>query len=505
MSNLRVRLISSFNQILSRRHFRQNSLYKLSLTGLVIISLPLVFAFIYALVAITKHTTLTQQTLINTIIVTESNRIILERLVSMERNIRQYQILKEPDLLKGFQDHHQAFIDTARNMKSEEVKSELQATMNQLLKNENKLYLLIVKKTTSGQQELTKNDLNNYADLTLEARKLVDKGGIQLRQEAKALSTAAKQVKNNLIYSIFLAVPLALTLGLIFVSLLIKPIKHIGYAIRKIGKGNFYQAVNIQGPKDLEALGKHLEWLRNRLNQLENDKQNFIKNISHELKTPLATLKEGSSILQDEIVGELNQEQQEIIQLMQLGCIQLNSLIENLLEYQKAISIQAKLNCSTFDLDLLIKRIIEEYRLIINTKKIQTKELLIPVKIQADRDKVRVIISNLLSNALKFGAPNSDLGVTVRKLGINIYIIIEDQGKGISTRDQKFIFNEFYQEESSESWPVRGSGLGLKLIKDYIKIHHGGIKLLKSNERYSGARFLVRLPITQNVQQGIAE
>ncbi|MCW8929861.1 MAG: HAMP domain-containing histidine kinase [Gammaproteobacteria bacterium] len=487
------------------RPFRQNSLYKLSLTSLVIITLPLVIAFIYALVAITQYTTLTQQTLINTIIVTDSNRIILERLVSMERNIRQYQILKEPELLKGFQDHHQTFIDTARNMKLEGVKSQLQTTMNTLLKNENKLYLLIVKKITSDQQELTKDDLNNYADLTLEARKLVNKGGIQLRQEAKALSSEANQVQQNLIYSIFFAIPLALTLALIFSSLLTKPIKHIGYAIREIGKGDFNQPIEIHGPKDLEELGKHLEWLRNRLNQLEDDKQNFIKNISHELKTPLATLKEGSSILQDEIVGELNQEQQEILQLMRLGCIQLNSLIENLLEYQKAISIQTELNCSTFDLDLLIKRIIEEYRLIINIKKIKTKEFLIPFKIHADRDKVRVIISNLLSNALKFGVANSELGISIRKLGINIYVLVEDQGKGISVEDKKFIFNEFYQEKSSESWPVRGSGLGLKLIKDYIKIHHGDIKLLKPNKRYSGARFLIRLPINQHTQQGIME
>ncbi len=417
----------------------------------------------------------------------------------MERNIRQYQILKEPDLFKGFQDHHQTFIDAADKMKFKGVKSELQATMDNLLENENKLYLLINQKIISGQRELTKYDLNEYAYLTLDARKLANKGRVQLRKEAEALSIAAKQVRQNLIYSVFLAVPLALILGLIFVSLLTKPIKHIGQAIREIGKGDFDQSVHIHGPKDLENLGKHLEWLRLRLNQLENDKQNFIKTISHELKTPLATLKEGSGILEDEIVGELNQEQQEIVQLMRLGCIQLNSLIENLLEYQKTISIQTELNCSTFDMATLIQRIIEEYRLIINYKKIKTKEFISSIKVQADRDKVRVIISNLLSNALKFGNSDSELGISLKVHKNNVYLLIEDQGKGISTNEQEFIFNEFYQDKSSGVWPVRGSGLGLKLVKDYVNIHHGVIRLLKPNKKFPGARFLVRLPVNQNM------
>jgi len=494
--------VSKSNYALSGRMFHLSSLYQLSLISLIIISLPLIFAFFYAIVSITQHTHLTQQTLINTIIVTDSNRIILERLISMERNIRQYQILEDQEFLKGFHDHHQTFIHAAANMKFEGIKSELKISMNVLLLNEKKLYSFIMKKIKNDHGELTKSDLNGYAALTLEARRLVDKGAVQLMQEAKTISLAANQVQQNLIYSILLAIPLALTLGLTFVSLLTKPIQHIGEAIREIGKGDFDQPINIDGPKDLNDLGKHLEWLRSRLNQLENNKKNFIKNISHELKTPLATLKEGSGILEDEIVGELNQEQQEIVKLMRLGCMQLNNLIENLLEYQKSISIQTELNCSVFPLNFLIQQIIEEYRLIINSNNIKTVIHLHSFEIQADRDKVRVIISNLLSNALKFGTSGSEVGVSLKIHKNSAYFLIEDQGKGISQHEKKFIFNEFYQTNHSESWPVRGSGLGLKLVKDYVNIHQGTIRLLKSNKQYAGVRFLVKLPINQYTLPG---
>ncbi len=420
----------------------------------------------------------------------------------MERNIRQYQILKDPEFLNGFKDHHQKFIDAANSIRFKGIKSELKITMNDLLVKEKMLFSSIMKKITSDQRQLTKFDLNDYADLTLEARKLVDKGGVQLMQEAEALSLAAKRVQQNLILSALLAIPAALILGLIFVSLLTKPIQNIGHAIQEIGKGEFDQPIKIHGPKDLKDLGKHLEWLRNRLNQLENDKQNFIKNISHELKTPLATLKEGSGILEDEIVGELNQEQQEIVKLMQLGCIQLNNLIENLLEYQKAISIQTELNRSIFYLDILIRQIIEEYRLIINGKRIITKIHLSSFKIQADRDKIRVIVSNILSNALKFSSSDSVIGISLKTHKKNAYLLIEDQGKGISRQEKDFIFNEFYQNKHSEDWPVRGSGLGLKLVKDYVRVHHGALRLLKSNSQYTGVRFLVKLPLNQSILPG---
>lgn len=420
----------------------------------------------------------------------------------MERNIRQFQVLKDPELFKVFQDHHEKFIGTAGDLKFEGIKPELQITLDNLLKDEKRLYQRIIRKNSAGSKQLTKDDLKDYAELTLKARLLVEKGGEQVGLEAELLSIAAERVRQRLIVTALFSVPLALILGIVFVSLLTRPIKQIARAIREIGKGKFEQSVQIRGPKDLEDLGLHLEWLRRRLNQLENEKQLFIKNISHELKTPLATLKEGAVLLEDEIVGELNREQKEIVQLMRIGTVQLNGLIENLLEYQNAISTQTNLNCSFFDLATLIKRIIEEYRLLIKSKDIIIVERFTSIVLQADRDKVRIIISNLISNALKFSFVGSQLGISTKLYKNNIYLFIEDQGKGITKKEKGLIFDEFYQDNSPGTWPVRGSGLGLKLVKDYVKVHRGAIKLLEPNDKYSGARFLLQLPMNQNIVQG---
>ncbi|TXK95007.1 hypothetical protein BMR05_00870 [Methylococcaceae bacterium HT4] len=131
-------------------------------------------------------------------------------------------------------------------------------------------------------------------------------------------------------------------------------------------------------------------------------KLQFIKTISHELKTPLATLMEGADLLQDEVVGELNAEQHKIIELLQIANIRLNSLIENLIEYQKATSTLLTMNYSSFNLNQLIQQICTDYQLLLDSKQINIEFEAKSIDFVADRDKMRIIISNLFSNALKF-------------------------------------------------------------------------------------------------------
>ncbi|TXL01932.1 hypothetical protein BMR02_01120 [Methylococcaceae bacterium HT1] len=123
------------------------------------------------------------------------------------------------------------------------------------------------------------------------------------------------------------------------------------------------------------------------MNQLENSKQYFIKTISHELKTPLATLMEGADLLQDEVVGELNAEQHKIIELLQIANIRLNSLIENLIEYQKATSTLLTMNYSSFNLNQLIQQICTDYQLLLDSKQINIEFEAKSIDFVADRDK----------------------------------------------------------------------------------------------------------------------
>jgi two-component system sensor histidine kinase GlrK len=359
--------------------------------------------------------------------------------------------------------------------------------------NENQLYLT-VSEAKDKKLKLEKTYLKAFDPLTKQARALLAEGEKKLGIEANALSKIAKQVRINLIYSALASIPLALLLGFIFVHLLTQPIKKIGQAIRNLGEVGFDQAIAIKGPKDLTELGQHLEWLRQKLNRLESEKQQFIRNISHELKTPLATLKEGTDLLAENVVGELNAEQQDIIQLMKMGNITINDLVENLLEYQRALSTQVDLNVTTFELVPLIHRILDEYQLPLRSKNITVNSDLSRTKILADYDKLKIIISNLFSNALKFSPQGSTIGLSLNSGDNVILLIIEDQGPGIPEDIQPLIFKDFYQGSSPLAWKIKGSGLGLALVKHYLEAHNGLIELLPATNDYCGARFSLQLP-----------
>ena len=247
--------------------------------------------------------------------------------------------------------------------------------------------------------------------------------------DANSLSIKAEHVRSNLVYAALISVPLALLLGLIFVHLLTRPIKNIGQAIRDLGEVGLDQTIVINGPKDLTELGGNLEWLRQRLNQLAHEKQQFIRNISHELKTPLATLKEGTDLLAENVVGELNTEQQKIIKLMEIGNITINDLVENLLEYQRIISTDVELNLSEVSLTALIEHVSKEYALLLRSKHITLHNELADVTLRADYEKLRIIISNLLSNALKFNeSPNPQVWLRINPKEDTVEFEVEDNG-----------------------------------------------------------------------------
>jgi len=478
----------------------KGSLYQWALTSFLIVTLPLIIAISYTVYEVGNYTEKSQSALFKTVHETESTRIIHERLNSMERNIRQFQLFKTEGFLNLFLENRNKFLKQMATFDQQKIDAQLAHRLHLLKKIEHSQFISIFEKLEDQNIQLTQEDLNDYDQLTRQAKKLLTESEKRLSTESENLSISAKKFTIELIALAIISIALAFLLTLLFVRLLLRPIKDITIAIRTIGDKGFAHAIAIRGPKDLQQLGEQLEWLRVKLGSLEKEKQQFIRNVSHELKTPLATLKEGTDLLSDNIVGELNTEQQEIIQLMKISNITINDLVGNLLEYQRSISTKITFNCSTFKLETLVDRITDEYELLLRSKNITLESKLKPTQINADYEKLKIIISNVFSNALKFAPQNSSIRLT---LGVHAKIItltIEDQGPGISKEVEQLIFKDFYRGNSSSSdWKIKDSGLGLALVRHYLDIHHGSVKLLPKCKHYSGARFSIYLPQKQNI------
>src|SRR4029077_7294473 len=155
-------------------------------------------------------------------------------------------------------------------------------------------------------------------------------------------------------------------------------------------------------PHDLERLGGQLEWLRQRLLELAHERNRFLRHMSHELKTPLANIREGTELLMDGAVGELDSNQREVTAILRENGIKLQRMIENLLSFSAWQTSSVGLEATEFRLRPLVKQVLENQQLTLLSQRVRLDVRVEGVTLVADRGKIRLILENLLSNAVKY-------------------------------------------------------------------------------------------------------
>jgi len=252
--------------------------------------------------------------------------------------------------------------------------------------------------------------------------------------------------------------------------------------------------VVVRGPTDLQALGRQLEWLRIRLTEIAEERNRFLRHMSHELKTPLANIREGTELLLEGAVGSLGPEQREVAGILRDNSLRLQRLIENLLSYSEWQANRAALEVSEFRLQPLAKAAVDTYQLPINAHRLQLDFRVDDITLVADRSKLRLILDNLISNAVKFTPDGGTITVRARREDDagNAVIDVADTGPGIPVEERGRIFEAFYQGATPQGGLVRGTGIGLSVVQEFVNAHGGTVELVDGE--YPGAHFRVRLP-----------
>ncbi|MCK5520256.1 MAG: hypothetical protein KAI81_04020, partial [Candidatus Marinimicrobia bacterium] len=231
------------------------------------------------------------------------------------------------------------------------------------------------------------------------------------------------------------------------------------------------------------------------IKKIEDMKADIISNVSHELKTPVAIVKEYLSLLHDEISGPLNEMQHKFVGTISNNLDRLERLISSFLDMSKLNSGKMHTNFEDEKVSGLVNGIIEPFNLryknnnMTLTYQPEDSELIFLL----DRDMIAQIMVNLLENAYKYAGKN--VNVIVKSYvneHNNLILVVQDNGKGISKKDQKKIFDRFYRAGLEEEARLPGSGLGLSIIKDMIKIIGGEIRL--ESVLGEGCSFFVELP-----------
>jgi two-component system sensor histidine kinase GlrK len=237
-------------------------------------------------------------------------------------------------------------------------------------------------------------------------------------------------------------------------------------------------------------LGEQLDWLRRRLVTLEEQKTRFLQHISHELKTPLTALREGSDLLSSGVVGNLNAEQHEIARILRENSIELRKLIEGLLNYSAVHAQASFLDAKIVQLRDVVKRVVNDRKLATVAKGVRLDVNCDSVTAYCDEEKVRVMLDNLLSNAVKYSPERGIVTVKVYKDRGEAVFEVADEGPGIPAPEREKVFEAFYRGADAPIAAIKGSGLGLSIVKEYVQLHKGRVEILDG----PGAHFRIRIP-----------
>jgi len=221
--------------------------------------------------------------------------------------------------------------------------------------------------------------------------------------------------------------------------------------------------------------------------------------MSHELKTPLANIREGTELLLDGTVGELDKPQREVTDILRMNGLKLQQLIENLLSFSAWQTKNEVLTLTDFPLRALVISVAKEQRLALKAAHIQLRLGVEDIIVNADRDKIRTVLDNLLTNAVKFTPKGGYVTIRARQEAASFSIEFGDTGPGIPEDEGPRIFEAFFQGRQEQGGHVAGTGIGLSVVLECIEAHNGSVEIVNTGE-FPGAHFRIDIPQKRVVQ-----
>ncbi len=470
---------------------RPNSLTGLILVGFGLVALPMLVAVVWALVNLDRLAEQSEQLVTSGVSTAENNRLLAQQAGSLERVSRQYLVLRNDDTLALLQQDLNSLEATLDSM----APLTEQAEAVSLVRAIRVLARRIVSTLSEGDPGTadTEATIAEFATLRQRVTRLSLLLNTHIERELNKLQESTRNAQKVSAWQTAALIPGTLILVLIFTMLIARPIRQIDHAITQLGKSGYSKPIEVKGPTDLERLGRQLEWLRIRLLELAQEKNRFLRHMSHELKTPLANIREGTELLLDGAVGDLDQPQREVTDILRMNGLKLQQLIENLLSFSAWQSKNEVLTLSDFPLRALVTSVAKAQRLALKAAQIQVRLDIEDIVVNADRVKVRTVLDNLLSNAIKFTPKDGVVTIRANSTPDRFVLEFADTGPGIPEDEVPRIFEAFFQGNEEQGGQLAGTGIGLSVVLECIQAHDGSVELVTSDE-FSGAHFRIQIP-----------
>lgn len=447
------------------------SLMQLVLLGFVGVVLPLILLVFQAANAYRELSTQAGSSAREAVAFTRRSQALQTLALDMERTSRQYSIVEEAYLLNLLASQFNEFKTLVQQPYLLFPVTQAQESLEALLKD-----ALPEQQTLQNLADI--EYIANLADLT-ESLTSQTQGSVDERLQT--MQQQLLSLQKQLVWQFLMLLSLSLLLVIFFTWRLLRPIDYLQKRINSLADPNNNNKTKQlqEGPAELIQLDVRLNWLEEQLDEIEQQKAQFLRHISHELKTPLASIREAGDLLHEEVLGSLTPSQKEVTDLLEQNSRRLQELIEQLLDYN-LLQGKKQLELAAINLDNLLERLLEPWQPLLEQRQQQVNLPQSGLALSGDISLLRSTLDNLLTNALHYGDASKNIEIRAGIEQTLQWMEVENSGTPIPETEQKRLFEPFYQGSGKRRGAVKGSGLGLSIAADCMKAHGGQLTLLIS-------------------------
>jgi two-component system sensor histidine kinase GlrK len=463
------------------------------LIGLALIAVPLLVAILTAALQIRALADTGQKIVLQGVTAARASQDLFSQIASLERTARLYDVLNDGNLLDLYRRQDTRLSSTRAQLEGHVQARAALSTLRALGELQRNIGATVVSMQAGKGTGNTTDLSRRFTELGALADRVASESNAQIDTEVAALEAQTQRARRRLLWQAALLVPLTIVAIVVLTLAVGRPLRHLDRAISELGQGTFSNPIVVAGPHDLERLGGQLEWLRQRLLDLAHERNRFLRHISHELKTPLANIREGTELLMDGAVGELDSNQREVAGILRENGIKLQRMIENLLSFSAWQTSSVGLEPSEFRLRPVVKQVLENQQLTLLSQRVRLDVRIEDVTLVADRSKMRLILENLVSNAVKYSPKGGTIHLRARAEGAILELDVADSGPGIPHEDRAHVFEAFYTGRASKNTAVKGTGIGLSVVLEFVSAHGGSVQIVDGE--FPGAHFRITMPI----------
>ena len=319
-------------------------------------------------------------------------------------------------------------------------------------------------------------------------------GAMMIMASSSEVTSTIRELEQKGILIIGIIVVLAIFLGYILSTVLVKPFARVTKAIEDLTDGYQNEEISVPDYTETALITDAFNKMLSRMKTLDESRPEFVSNVSHELKTPLTSMK----VLADSLVGQENvpvELYQEFMQDIAAEIDRESKIITDLLTLVKLDKKASNMNIELVNINELLDMILKRLHPIAAKRNIELiLEGFRPVDAEIDETKLSLAISNLVENAIKYNKDEGWVRVSLNADHKYFYVTVTDSGLGIPEESIDHIFERFYRVDKSHSTEIEGTGLGLAITRSAIMMHHGAIRV--KSQVGEGTTFSVRIPLT---------